>query len=103
MKLSVENNEMVVGQKLDLAYLLMIFSVNSDDPWPGWTGFNTMLRQFEIATVLRDGYLPLVDVSPTEYSTLNEVSKSCAESLINCNYSRLFWYFMRRCMRRYNT
>ena len=82
MELSVENNEIVVAQKLDLAYsLIKIFAANAEEPWPGWTGFNTILRQCEIPTMSRVGYLPLVDASPTKYSTLNEVLKLCIRIL----------------------
>ena len=43
------------------------------DPWPGWTGFNTLIRQSNIPNVSQAGYLPNMDASPTEFSTLNEV------------------------------
>jgi hypothetical protein len=56
--------------------LLKIFATTEEDPWPGWTGFNTLIRQSNIPTVSRVGYLPIVDASPTEYSMLNEVLKS---------------------------
>lgn len=74
MDIQVKNNECVSAHKLDLMYaLLKIFATNVEDPWPGWTGFNTLIRQSNIPTVSRVGYLPIVDASPTEYSTLNEV------------------------------
>ena len=61
--------------------MIKIFAANAEEPWPGWTGFNTILRQCEIPTMSRVGYLPLVDASPTEYSTLNEVLKLCIRIL----------------------
>ena len=73
----IKNSEIATAQKLDLIYLLIkIFAANDEDPWPGWTGFNTMLQQSDIPPVSKVGYLPIVDASPTEYSTLNEVLKS---------------------------
>ena len=73
----IKNSEIATAQKLDLIYsLIKIFAANDEDPWPGWTGFNTMLRQSDIPPVSKVGYLPIVDASPTEYSTLNEVLKS---------------------------
>ena len=73
----MKNNEFASAQKLDLMYALVkIFSVNMEDPWPGWTGFNTLKRQSNIPNVSKVGYLPIVNASPTEYSTLNEVKKS---------------------------
>jgi hypothetical protein len=56
--------------------LIKMYGVSDEDPWPGWTGFNTLLRQSNITTVSKVGYLPLVNASPTEYSTLNEVLKT---------------------------
>ena len=73
----MKNNEFASAQKLDLMYALVkIFSVNMEDPWPGWTGFNTLKRQSNIPNVSKVGYLSIVNASPTEYSTLNEVKKS---------------------------
>ncbi|CAB4021985.1 Hypothetical predicted protein [Paramuricea clavata] len=39
----------------------------------GWTGFNTMLNETEIPNASRIGYLPVIDNSPTEYSTINAI------------------------------
>jgi hypothetical protein len=80
MEPHIKNNEIATAQKLDLAYsVIKIFAANDEEPcppWPGWIGFNTMLRQSDIPPVSRVDYLPIVDASPTEYSTLNEVLKS---------------------------
>lgn len=76
-ELQVSSNEFVSAHKLDLMYALAkMFATDEENPWPGWTGFNTLLRQSNIPTMSRVGYLPIVDASPTEYSTLNEVLKS---------------------------
>ena len=56
---------------------------NDEIPLLGWTGFNTMLHE-EIPDVQRVGYLPIINASPTEYSTIMEIlkrSKSIAEKL----------------------
>ena len=69
---------------LDLAYVLTkMVCTNDETPLPGWTGFNTMLHE-EIPDVQRVGYLPVINASPTEYSTIMEIlkrSKSIAEKL----------------------
>lgn len=77
MKLLVSNNSRVNAYKLDMAYcMIKHVTADEEDHWPGWTGFNTLLRKDNIPGVSRIGYLPIVDASPTEYSTLNEVLKS---------------------------
>ena len=40
-----------------------------ETPLPGWTGFNTMPHE-EITDVQGVGYLPVINASPTEYSTI---------------------------------
>ena len=82
MDIQVINNECESVHKLDLMYaLLKIFATTVEDPWPGWTGFNTLIRQSNIPTVSRVGYFPIVDYSPTEYSTLNEVLNSVIKTM----------------------
>ena len=71
--------------KLDLAYIFLkyICAVN-EEVIPGWTGFNTMLYNHEIPSVSRIGYLPVIDASLTEYSTINTIlirSKEIADKL----------------------
>ena len=56
--------------KLDLAYVLVKL-LPLDNILPGWTGFNTMLCENNIAVVSTIGYLPVVDASSTEYSRIN--------------------------------
>ena len=69
-----ESNEVVKAHQLDLLYCMVkYFGAGDEEAWPGWTGFNTLLRNNHIPPVSRVGYLPLVDASPTEYSTLREV------------------------------
>ena len=59
---------------LDLAYVLtkMVSVSDQESPFPGWTGFNTMLHQ-GIPDVQRVGYLPVINASPTKYSTIKEI------------------------------
>ena len=61
----MKNNEHYVSTKLDPMYaLLKIFSVNMEDPWPGWTGFNTLIRQSNIPNVSKlvtsQSWIPLL-------------------------------------------
>ena len=44
-----------------------------ESPLPGWTGLNIMLYEAEIPKASRIGYLPVIDNSPTEYSTINAI------------------------------
>jgi hypothetical protein len=46
---------------------------SGESPLPGWTGFNMMLTETEIPKESRIGYLPVIDNSPTEYSTINAI------------------------------
>ena len=73
-----------IAYKLDLAYVLSKMVHGADEnPLPGWTGFNTMLCE-EIPDVQRVGYLPVINGSPTEYSTIREIlvrSKGIVEKL----------------------
>ena len=85
LKLVLNEDPTPTAYKLDLAYILMkyICAVN-DEVIPGWTGFNTMLYNHEIPNVSRVGYLPVIDATPTEYSTINTIlirSKEIADKL----------------------
>ena len=59
--------------KLDLAYVLAKLVSLDKDILPGWTGFNTKLCENSIPVVPRIGYLPVIDTSPTEYSTIKTI------------------------------
>ena len=90
LKLVLNEDPTPTAYKLDLAYILMTYilmkyicAVN-DEVIPGWTGFNTMLYNHEIPNVSRVGYLPVIDATPTEYSTINTIlirSKEIADKL----------------------
>ena len=84
MSIALRDGAGRTAYKLDLAYVLtkMVCAVD-ETPLPGWTGFNTMLHE-EIPDVQSVGYLPVINASPTEYSTIKEIlkrSKSIAEKL----------------------
>ena len=60
--------------KTDLAYVLVkMLNDYEESPLPGWTGFNIMLYEAEIPQESRIGYIPVIDNSPTEYSTINAI------------------------------
>ena len=42
---------------------------------PNWTGFNTNLEENVLPTQSKIGYLPVIDASPTEISTVKEILK----------------------------
>ena len=60
-----------MAQKLDFAYVLVKMVPTDNNILPGWTGFNTILCKDDIPDVSRVGYIPVIDASPTEYSTIN--------------------------------
>lgn len=71
MKPTLENCAIATARKLDLVYsLIKVHAAIAEDTWPGWSGYNTLLSAMCIPPLSRVGYLPLVDASPTEYSTL---------------------------------
>jgi hypothetical protein len=60
-----------LAKRLDFAYFLMKLHQNHvGTVLPGWTGFNILLRQSTIPPMSRIRYLPIIDGSPSEYSTL---------------------------------
>ena len=74
LELPTDKLDIVKACKLDLAYVLIkLYGMNDDDPWPGWSGLNTLLNADKIPMVSHIGYLLLVDAPTTEYSTLQEV------------------------------
>ena len=79
-KFNDEGNDVVtimasreLALKLDLAYVLAKLLPLDNDILPGWTGFNTKLCENSIPVISRIGYLPVVDASPTEYSTIKTI------------------------------
>ena len=79
-KFNDEGNDVVtimasreLALKLDLAYVLAKLLPLDNNILPGWTGFNTKLCENSIPVVSRIGYLPVVDASPTEYSTIKTI------------------------------
>ena len=63
----------IIPKKKDLAFGLCRY-LGRNTAIPNWTGFNTKLavnRNIPIQSKL--GYLPVVDASPTELSTVNEI------------------------------
>lgn len=60
-----------LAKRLDFAYFLMKLRQNHvGTVLPGWTGFNILLRQSAIPPLSRIRYLPIIDGSPSDYSTL---------------------------------
>lgn len=72
-----KNEKTNISLKSDLAYVLVkMYHHSQESPLPGWTGFNTMLNETEIPNESRIGYLPVIDNSPSEYSTINAILES---------------------------
>lgn len=63
-------DEQTYARVLDFAYVLMRVYQSQVDVLPGWTGFNMLAQGLEIPPVSKIRYLPIVDGSPSEYSTL---------------------------------
>ena len=53
--------------------LIILFQVDTSSPLPAWTGFNQKVSSSKILPVSKIGYLPVIDASPTEMSTVNLV------------------------------
>ena len=68
-----------MAQKLDFAYVLVKMVPTDNNILPGWTGFNTILFKDDVPDVSRVGYLPVIDASPTEYSTINTILKRSSD------------------------
>ena len=69
-----ENAITKLSLKTDLAYVLVkMLNDYEESPLLGWTGFSIMLYEAEIPKESRIGYLPVIDNSPTEYSTINTI------------------------------
>jgi hypothetical protein len=70
-----------MAQKLDFAYVLVKMVPTDNNILPGWTGFNTILSKDDIGLpdVSRVGYIPVIDASPTEYSTINTILKRSSD------------------------
>ena len=61
------------AKKKDLAFCLCRY-LGRSSAIPNWTGFNTRLAvSRNIPTQSKLGYLPVIDASPTELSTVNEI------------------------------
>eukprot|EP00794_Sanderia_malayensis_P000765 gene765-55_t len=66
------------AKKQDLAFTLCKLQSNIPElALPNWTGFNTRLEDDKktLPPQSKVGYLPVIDASPTEFSTVNEILK----------------------------
>ena len=70
-----------MAERPDLAYVLVKLIKPDQDELilPLWTGFNTLLYRDDTPDVSRVGYLPVIDGSPTQYSTINAILKNSTE------------------------
>lgn len=63
------------AEKCDLGYAFL--KMHFGPSLPDWTGFNTLLAEDKIPRISKIGYLPVIDASPTEYTTVHSIlSKS---------------------------
>ena len=61
------------AKKKDLAFCLCRYLGNRNT-LPNWTGYNTkVVSEQDIPAQSKIGYLPIIDGSPTEFSTVNEI------------------------------
>ena len=60
------------AQKVDLSFVLCR-AMQDESLLPNWTGFNTLLQEQEIPVLSKIGYLPIINASPTEISTINAI------------------------------
>ena len=70
--------------RIDLAYCLSKLPEVNRNSVPGWTGFNTLMKSLDIHPTSKIGYLPVIDASPTDLSTVYTIllhSVNIADSL----------------------
>eukprot|EP00794_Sanderia_malayensis_P001845 gene1845-2078_t len=60
------------ARKLDFSFVLCR-DFQNELLLPNWTGFNTLLQAKEIPVVSKIGYLPIINASPTKFSTINAI------------------------------
>ena len=73
--MSIQNDK----RKQDLAFVISR-TVDAFQPLiPNWTGFNTLLASEHIPSCTKIGYLPIINSSPTELSTINTILKRSQE------------------------
>jgi hypothetical protein len=73
--MSIQNYQ----RKQDLAFVISR-TVEAFQPLiPNWTGFNTLLESENIPCCTKIGYLPIINYSPTELSTINTILKRSQE------------------------
>lgn len=66
----------ISANKLDLVYCLLKLSfIDNSELLPDWTGFNTLLSRNDTSALnlSRIGYLPVIEGSPTQYTTVYTV------------------------------
>ena len=99
--ISEQGREM--AKKFDFAYVLVKMVPTDNNILPGWTGFNTILCKDDIPDVSRVGYIPVIDASPTEYSTINTILKRSSDiaDMLQIQYSMSHWCLMKLCIRKY--
>lgn len=69
------------AKRLDLAFCLCRHpSFGNNFAIPNWSGFNTLItNRRDIPAQSKVGYLPVIDASPTEFSTVKEILKRSEE------------------------
>ena len=69
----------VSAAKTELAYGLVKYTDAEACTVPGWTGFHTMLQSNATLPKSALYYLPVIEASPTEMSTVNTILKRSVE------------------------
>ena len=65
----------VPALRIELAYILLKYLDSSSGTIPGWTGFHTTLASNDIHDKSAIHYLPVIEDSPTNMSTVNTILK----------------------------
>ena len=83
----------VAAKKKDLAFCLCRY-LGCGNMIPNWTGFNTRLTMDNnIPTQSKLGYLPVIDASPTELSTVNEILNRSEEIANKLDLKHMYLVF----------
>lgn len=64
-----------IARKSDIAFTISRFIARNDGVFSNWTGFNTKIESHTLPSLSKIGYLPVIDASPTEMATVNEILK----------------------------
>jgi predicted DNA-binding ribbon-helix-helix protein len=70
---TIKTNRIVADQRKDFGFIMIKYLNQTTHLLPGWTGYNQLLQHHSILQKSAIHYLPVIEASPTEYSTVNMI------------------------------